>query len=105
MAKHTSGPWQIDPDFPCDVDALNGALQVASSWDANARRIIRSGFKAPGEDEAIANARLISAAPDLLDAAKGLRQHLSLFCGPDDAIANEIFSIADAVIAKAEGRS
>lgn len=32
----------------------------------------------------------------LADAAKGLRQYLALFCGPDDAIANEIFSITDA---------
>lgn len=35
----------------------------------------------------------------LADVAKALRQHLALFCGPDDAVAQELFNRADDVIA------
>lgn len=48
-----------------------------------------------------ANAHLIAAAPELLDAVKCLRQHLALFCTPSDSVAAEIFNLVDGVIAKA----
>lgn len=38
----------------------------------------------------------------LVDTSKALRQHLALFCGPDDAVANALFEHADAVIASAQ---
>lgn len=43
-------------------------------------------------------AEAVKDAERLLDAARGLRMHLALFCGPDDEIANEVFKIADAAI-------
>lgn len=54
--------------------------------------------------EAVSGAQLAStfaAAPQLLEVAVTLRQHLALFCTHDDAIAKAIFDAADAVIAKA----
>jgi len=36
----------------------------------------------------------------VVDVAKALRQHLALFCGPDDAIATELFSIADEALSR-----
>ena len=63
MSGHTPGPWTYDgtvafsdrPDLPCVVDEYR--LVVAQCWD--------DGHT---DDECEANARLIAAAPELLEA-------------------------------------
>ena len=70
---HTPGPWnegrgrinEKDPAF-YRVDVLNSSKTI--------RVAIASGV---GQDVAEANARLIAAAPELLEAAKELVDHLS----------------------------
>ncbi|MNT50659.1 hypothetical protein D3C86_1063590 [compost metagenome] len=61
--KHTPGPWKIDFGHPrgnpCGISAKN-----------DGRLVTRFGvFARPSTPEALANARLIAAAPDLLAAA------------------------------------
>lgn len=51
------------------------------------------------EGDEIANARLIAAAPDLLEALRAVRRNCSTL-GMDKAVWDEV----DAAIAKAEGR-
>jgi hypothetical protein len=95
MADFTPGPWKVTTNLDYWVETETDE-QIAHcgdfSWeDSDEKQYIWE-----------ANARLISAAPDLLAAVKCLRQHLALFCTPSDSIAAEIFRLVDATIAKAE---
>jgi hypothetical protein len=86
MSGHTKGPWKAE-EF--DVVRATGPKED---------RTIAFGalFGSESADEAKANARLIAAAPELLEALKYL---LELGGDDDRRIA------AEAAIAKAEGRS
>lgn len=93
--KPTPGPWYRDPDNPTMI--LNAPLQQATEIIA----------QTSGE----ANARLIAAAPDLLDAcckaAGSLVLTINAFKMLGSAPPNDIFtklSAVNAAIAKAEGR-
>ena len=108
IAKHTPGPWHVDPNFPIIV------------WSEDTMRIcdIRGwghltgiGALALPEEEASAiqdaNARLIAAAPELLEALKHARNQMkrSGFCFEMDDINDcDGYRSIDAAIAKAEGR-
>jgi len=64
QAKHTPGPWeaQINPRFDdIEVHSDHG-VRLADVNDVNGLTF------APERPEAIANARLMAAAPDLLEA-------------------------------------
>ena len=95
MSEHTPGPWEAD------------GLQV----HAHARGVISESptAKNGGTFDAMANARLIAAAPDLLVAAKGIEEawvertlnaDLSDLAIPDPIVAVDKLRAA---IAKAEG--
>lgn len=93
MAKHTPGPWTRK--FGQDV------YQGSGPFDA--LRLIATGTPTNGSPdelaEAFANARLIAAAPELLEALDELLAAAENFERPSDkAIAS-----ARAAIAKAEG--
>ncbi len=92
MSTHTTGPWTYIQS------RRSGLFHVESSIDAPVAGVAVCSV-ATGEG----NARMVAAAPQLYDVARALRQHLALFCGPDDAIAAELFRIADAAIATAKG--
>lgn len=84
MTKHTLGPWKAE----CYLDG---------SFDIYADKMIISG-RNPFEtkaDEMKANAALISAAPELLDALKAIQAA--------GEIPESMCDRLDAIIAKAEG--
>lgn len=58
--SHTPGPWQVNPDIPHLVG--NGTAEVANLYWGE----LISGM------EMRANARLIAAAPELLEALKAV---------------------------------
>lgn len=94
--KYTPGPWKVcaPPDKVCtnyggDKDVAKGG------WGKVIVTCRRSSWMSEGEE--FANAQLISAAPDLLDALKDARYAL-YGNGPGNLR-------IDAAIAKAEGRS
>lgn len=62
MTKHTPGPWLFDEE--------SGAITTHKRIAKGIARIVtvRLGWAEPFESEQIANARLIAAAPDLLEA-------------------------------------
>lgn len=100
MAKHTPGPWRTAKRFPRRVTTHEGVM-IGNAILANSGR---STFKS--ESEAGANARLISAAPDLLEALKDLRTRFHRACitlGSDPEYVALTTPDADAAIAKAEG--
>ena len=102
-AKHTPGPWTHE------------GFGVWSHVNGENRRVACSEFdrgdgpyKVKTEAEAVANAALISAAPDLLEACKALMRHMEPPALPGDARTLTGYALdyraAKSAIAKAEGR-
>ena len=115
--QHTPGPWKIDRWKGARGEQfiqVNGAPEDRGSLDAMTGRptgkerqiVARLGDARFHTDTIEANARLIAAAPDLLEAARLLNQALfedgrQIDLG--DPVQSAIQSIR-AAIAKAEGR-
>jgi len=65
MTTHTPGPWHVDPAFPLSVMAPDGD---EIPWLVANAMPDCGGTSAPGfSPEGEANARLIAAAPEMLD--------------------------------------
>jgi hypothetical protein len=64
--KFTPGPWSVDEDGLISA----GGIAVASVYDADDFPCLDADDDEPVNDAAHANACLIAAAPDLLDACK-----------------------------------
>jgi hypothetical protein len=73
IMKHTPGPWSVvysEQGYPQQIDAQNGSdgpggITSITRWAA---------ISFPSSTEGLANARLIAAAPDLLNALEGLEK-------------------------------
>jgi hypothetical protein len=94
MSKHTPGPWVADDGYSATH------LRIRSEdWGTIAD--VNDPYNAMPDGELEANARLIAAAPELLEAAKWMvgrlhRTGLDVAKGPRAAL--------EVAIAKAEGR-
>ena len=65
MTKHTPGPWILNPHDSCLISGHR------NGWHSNiAKTVVIPGHDSERYAIAAANARLIAAAPDLLEAAK-----------------------------------
>ena len=104
MSKHTPGPWPLFT-VPTSVGSCHRIGQFPSRVDGEftAAVVYADGIR-PGIDDSLpraqmllANARLIAAAPDLLEALKYARRMVN-------ASKCDIGFI-DAAIAKAEGKA
>lgn len=107
MAKHTPGPWLICGDDNLSVYALH---DNGYGYWADGKREMVNRFYARIEDchhqggslpEAQANALLIAAAPDLLEALKECTEQLWLLA--KDPKSNPWVLQGHAAIAKATG--
>lgn len=90
---HTPGIWWAEPHTKTEtlvMAAVDGGQEVVA-------RVQSTGYA--GEMDA--NARLIAAAPDLLEALKRLTRDMET---PRTRKATEAWDAARAAIAKAEGR-
>ncbi len=113
-ATHTLGPWELDTEIDADD---YGAVQRDGSRPLMRQYIRHAGplggrigvcFQnclVTSDDELHANARLIAAAPDLLEALQDLfgadMEHVLMGDGKDDQI--EAIAKAKAAIANATG--
>lgn len=96
-SKHTPGPWIIKENFV--VAEFPGASATFVAKPLHVR--IDNG--AGDVSKALANARLIAAAPELLEALKDLCTLAGGYgASPDDL--RRALSNAEAVVKKAEGR-
>ena len=98
MNKFTPGPWSVQ--LPADDSARirvvdKRALDYANHRIADLQYWSTSQERGPDRDGAIANAYLIAAAPELLDALKGVLRVADR--------ATVEFDAARAAIAKATG--
>lgn len=104
MSKHTPGPWVIDWNVSrLDVFSIDASKLVAT---------LRRSTLSEGIDQtAIANARLISAAPELLQALQSMLQWMPVYPAGADGIVGgreahaEAIKAARAAIAKATGEA
>ncbi len=102
-AKHTPGPWVLEilqgyDSFDCPVDS-DVEITAADGKHIHSHDL---GYRDDTDEEIKANARLIAAAPDLLDALKALTDRMSLYAGHHD---DELTKIGRAAIAKATGEA
>lgn len=92
MNKHTPGPWRF---WTCRIDSSTGMENYAQFANLNGHV-----FRAPLQYLSEADARLIAAAPDLLEALNAMLTHM----GMDEDEWNKVtFDQARAAIAKATG--
>ena len=102
MTQHTPGPWKIfwrtnDMDYTWPIVGIG---------EANGEGVVDCGFGVWRDgEEALANARLIAAAPDLLAALKGMLDHCALHSDDRDGQAHDAWINAQAAIARAEGKT
>ncbi len=88
MTKHTAAPWHVGmppPNGEQAIGAQNGMMVAVATTGV--------GMK----EETLANARLIAAAPELLEALKDLLDKVSI-----DDWNEKVYYQAQAAIAKAE---
>lgn len=98
MSKHTPGPWM---QSDATVYALTPDGKRNRFW-TSVQSVCRPEIGEASQEECRANAHLIAAAPDLLEAAKKL-----IRAGEegDADLAMEAHDDLRAAIAKAEGKS
>jgi hypothetical protein len=104
--KHTPGPWYPKP-APYGWDVWGNLDDGKDTWVGPVQRVIspharmgsRKAIEAASE-ETEANARLIAAAPDLLDALKQFEAFYPMGINLD---LDDAFRAARTAIAKAEG--
>ena len=72
-SKHTAGPWRVQ------TQASHGpCLNVTTERGLFIAAVHEEGFRQETRNESCANAHLIAAAPDLLDAAQHALARLEL---------------------------
>lgn len=93
--QHTPGPWEIEGQFDDEL-----GVEIVNRGEE--RYICEvAPFTEEWTDEEIANAHLIAAAPDLLEACKAAKKYLE----PDLVEPGRtVFWALVAAITKAEGR-
>jgi hypothetical protein len=92
--KHTPGEWYV-PSHICgpDMAIIAGNRAIAL--------VVNDEDEPIEEAEQLANARLMAAAPSLLAALRGLADRFRDWSAEDEAA----LAVADAAVAKAEGRA
>lgn len=94
MAKHSPGPWR--------TEAVSDAVRVVVGSGRAKVILARCAPPQIPEGETHANARLMAAAPDLLEVARGVLEFGNVFA---HAIGEEsLWERAKAAVAKAEGQ-
>ena len=110
MTKHTPGEWFIEKELPTEHPGIEsnvfGKFVSVVIWGNAEDTNDDSGVRGRTPEEAMANARLIAAAPELLEA---LEKCASVIGAPqegnwatDDEV-NDAYDRAGAAIAKAKG--
>lgn len=89
--KSTPGPWHLINEF-----CVGGPIEPG--WEAAGSGVAHCGMRARTPEEAAANARLITAAPDLYKALR------SILPTPNDlCLTDENMRLAHEALSKAEG--
>lgn len=104
IVQHTPGPWSYD--YSTTIAASDEFMVMTKDVGVVAW-VVRDADRGITNAQVEANARLISAAPDLLAALQGLMgAEWRPKTGPlqYDSLREEAWATADAAIARAQGR-
>ena len=103
MSKHTPGPWERGYSLGSSGVIVGGVMRQYTNGEAKDQIVMVLGLKEDNGGAAAkeANARLIEAAPDLLEALKELSSAVRTFAHRGDEWPEHTQAIA--AIAKAEG--
>lgn len=112
MSKHTPGPWSIR-EVSKHGTSVDGFVGVGVAWCGANTTVGNKGAHSISESEAEANARLIAAAPELLDALTRMLKQFpadsDLYAaGWDSSAINEAcdaYDAARAAVRKATGEA
>ena len=74
MSKHTAGPWKYDGDYVW-ADSIGGYVANPQTEDMTSGKFICTR---DCQEIIDANARLIAAAPELLEALEGMLEYSDL---------------------------
>ena len=96
QVTHTPGPWAIEDCTPGESTGLRFAINSENNVIARTT----DGWK-----EAQANARLIAAAPEMLEMCKLLEECMETIDGKDGYDASYELAKVRAVLAKVEGET
>lgn len=102
QAKHTPGPWQVKEYLRNEPSSTMPEYRIQTDVDsiAEAHRLWRDGSPLATRYEVEANARLIAAAPDLLEACKAF---VAAYTDTEHAEQETVWQQAVTAIARAEG--
>lgn len=92
-SKHTSGPWCVERNGITVKQTGKYAMKICQAFEVFMGRKQRE-----------ANAHLIAAAPDMLDALRDAREAFGTISASNGATRESLKQI-NAAIAKAEGRA
>lgn len=95
MNKHTPGPWRVDKIFGLIMGAKGEEIAAIHSGTEEGRQNLETSNY---------NARLIAAAPEMLDVLKQARHRLYKL-QDIGAESQRTLELIEAVIAKAEGQN
>ena len=109
MSANTPGPWAVYLDVPVDGDICvaqegftDGGLVALPIALVDVRdHPMDKGF--PARENALANARLIAAAPDLLAALLFIKKYCDMQASKGAPLPSQLTSAVLNAIAKAEG--
>ncbi len=94
MSGYAQGPWRV---------ATKGWYPGFRVWDANSLRVCHVDNPHYSQEQNEATARLVAAAPELLEACKSLAEDFDISSDSDDEYVDAVARILK-VIEKAEVR-
>lgn len=104
-SKHTPGPWKVIRHSHINkeqwLSILNGAWDITHNGGSNPAIVACSKYSAMTPEENIANACLIAAAPDLLEACKEAAETLEACLSEEDDPKYKGFNL-DNIVATAQ---
>ena len=96
ISQHTPGPWFVTRDMEDDdFAAICTGARDGPEWHGLARVVVRMSEDVLDLPEGVANARLIAAAPELLDALRNAR--IALVAVADAALDEGFVELADII--------
>lgn len=98
--KYTPGPWLIST-IPFEINNADSAAAIYGPFNKGGSPLIADVSRSTGDDSAYANAKLIAAAPDLLDAAKEALRLLNALEAADGSLYPEARTLLEKAIQRA----
>lgn len=102
--KHTPGPWRVvDGPGLCGISVVSNNFKSWNEPPQHAFWVHSTIYNDKGIMNAKANARLIAAAPEMLEIVKAYRNFLRTMAHTEGEV--RTFEHVESIIAKAEGKT